>query len=478
MKEGYIKPQDRKKILLITDDIRVHSGVASIGRELVMNTSHHYNWCQIAGSVKHPDKGKAVDMSKDINKESGVEDSYVKLYPVDAYGDSDTLRTILKIEQPDAILLITDPRYFEYVFNMEEEIRRKIPIAYLNIWDDMPAPQYNEEFYESCDALFGISKQTVAINKIVLGDKSNGKVIKYVPHGLNENKFFPINHSTPHEEYTKFKDSITSGKDKDFILLFNSRNIRRKSIPDALAAWKLFVDTLSEEEKDKVLFILHTDIVSDHGTDIPAVIEYLMGEDDKTVIVSNNKLPTSHMNYLYNMADGVILLSSAEGWGLALTESLLTGTPFIANVTGGMQDQMRFIDNDGNWYTNSKEIPSNHNGTFTEHGKWVLPVYPKALGMVGSPTTPYIWDSRCDFRDARDKIIELYKMSKEEREERGNAGREWALGDEAGFTSEKMSKTFTEGMGELFLTWKPRKSFTFWKDTDFKVRTLNHKLEY
>ena len=184
------------------------------------------------------------------------------------------------------------------------------------------------------------------------------------------------------------------------------------------------------------------------------------------------------MNYLYNIADGVILLSSAEGWGLALTESLLTGTPFIANVTGGMQDQMRFIDDSGNWYTNSKEIPSNHNGTFTEHGKWALPVYPKSLGMVGSPVTPYIWDSRCDFKDARDRIVELYQMSNKERKERGNAGREWAVGDEAGFTSKKMAKTFTSGMEELFSTWTPRKKFTFWKDTDYKTRTINHKLEY
>ena len=483
MKEGYIKPEDRKKILLLTDDIRVHSGVAQIGRELVINTSHHYNWCQMAGSVKHPDKGKVTDISKDINNESGNGDAYTRLYPVDAYGNPDILREIIKIEQPDAILLITDPRYFEWVFNMEEELRTSIPIAYLNIWDDMPAPQYNEEFYESCDALFGISKQTVAINKIVLGDKADNKVIKYVPHGLNADKFFPIDQEAKMsqnstDEYIEFKKNITRGIDKEFILLFNSRNIRRKSIPDALAAWKLFVDGLTEDEKKKVLFVLHTEMVSEHGTDLPSVIEYLMGEDDKTVVISDQKLPTSHMNYLYNIADGVILLSSAEGWGLALTESLLTGTPFIANVTGGMQDQMRFIDDSGNWYTNSKEIPSNHNGTFTEHGKWALPVYPKSLGMVGSPVTPYIWDSRCDFKDARDRIVELYQMSSKERKERGNVGREWALGDEAGFTAKKMAKTFTSGMEELFSTWKPRKSFVFLKDTDFKARTLKHKLEY
>ena len=174
MKEGYIKQDDRKKILLLTDDIRVHSGVAQIGREIISKTSHRYNWCQLAGSVKHPEKGKVQDISADINKQEGIEDTYCKL------------------EKPDAILLITDPRYFQWVFQMEDEIRTKIPIAYLNIWDDMPAPQYNEEFYESCDALFGISKQTTAINKIVLGDKAKDKIIEYIPHGLDNKKFFPM----------------------------------------------------------------------------------------------------------------------------------------------------------------------------------------------------------------------------------------------------------------------------------------------
>ena len=476
MKEGYIKQSDRKKILLLTDDIRVHSGVAQIGRELVVNTSGHYNWVQLAGSIHHPEKGKVADLSNDINKEQGLEDSYVKLYPVDGYGDEEILRKIIQLEKPDAILLITDPRYFMWLFQMEEEIRSQIPIAYLNIWDDLPAPQYNEEFYESCDALFGISKQTVAINQIVLGDKANGKVIKYVPHGLDDKKFFPI--EGINEEYSKFKNDITSNSQRDFILLFNSRNIRRKSIPDALVAWKLFTDSITPEEKEKCLFILHTEPSSEHGTDLPAVIEYLFGEDEKSIIISNQKLPHQYMNYLYNMADGVILLSSAEGWGLALTESLLTGTPFIANVTGGMQDQMRFVDGNGEWYTNSKEIPSNHKGTYTKHGDWALPVYPQALSLVGSPVTPYIWDDRCTAEDAASRITELYSMGKEDRKTRGEKGRKWALSDEAGFTAEKMAQSFTNGMEELFTTWSPREKFVFLKDTDFKTRVLKHKLNY
>lgn len=476
MKKGYIKQKDRKKILLLTDDIRVHSGVAQIGRELVLNTVGHYNWVQLAGSVKHPEKGKIIDLSEEMNKEQDIEDASVKLIPTDGYGNADILRDVIREEKPDAILLITDPRYFMWLFQMEEEIRSQIPIAYLNIWDDMPAPQYNEEFYESCDALFGISKQTVAINEIVLGEKVKDKVIKYVPHGLNTKKFFPIDKTD--EEYNKFKKTITKGQEKDFILFFNSRNIRRKALPDALIAWKMFTDTLTPEEKDKCLFILHTDVTSDHGTDIVAVVDYLFSDNDNSIAISNNKLPTTYMNYLYNMADGVVLLSSAEGWGLSLTESLLTGTPFIANVTGGMQDQMRFVDNEGKWYVNSKEVPSNHKGTYQEHGEWVLPVFPKALSLVGSPTTPYIWDSRCDAGEAASRFSELYNMSVSERESKGNLGREWAIGDEAGFTSIKMGETFTEGMEELFSTWTPRDNFVFLKDTDYKTRVLKHKLNY
>ena len=102
-KEGYIKKENRKKILLITDDIRVHSGVAQIGRETVLQTCHRYNWVQIAGAIKHPDIGKRMDLSEDTNKKIGIEDSSVVLYPADGYGNADFVRDIIKHENPDAI---------------------------------------------------------------------------------------------------------------------------------------------------------------------------------------------------------------------------------------------------------------------------------------------------------------------------------------------------------------------------------------
>jgi hypothetical protein len=114
------------------------------------------------------------------------------MYPTDWYGYPNFIRQLIKIEKTDAIFLITDPRYFMWLFQIENEIRRKMPIIYLNIWDDYPAPMYNRPYYEACDALLGISKQTVNINKLVLGDKAKDKLIEYVPLGLNEIIFKPI----------------------------------------------------------------------------------------------------------------------------------------------------------------------------------------------------------------------------------------------------------------------------------------------
>ena len=239
MKEGYIKKEDRKKILLLTDDIRVHSGVATVGREIVTNTAHRYNWVQLAGAIQHPEKKQIVDLSQATSTKIGIDDASVLLYPCDGYGNPELLRDIIKRESIDALFIITDPRYFEWLFAMENEVRSSIPIAYLNIWDDLPAPMYNREFYDSCDALFGISKQTENINRMVLGEKRcKDKVIEYIPHGLDHKIFKPINKFD--KEYNKLKDSLEKEGKMEFKLLFNSRNIRRKCIPDTILAWKYF----------------------------------------------------------------------------------------------------------------------------------------------------------------------------------------------------------------------------------------------
>ena len=475
MVEGYIPKEQRKNILLLTDDIRLPSGVGNIGKELVVHTSHKYNWVNLGGAMNHPEKGKVFDISEDVSKVAGIPDAQVKVIPIDGYGDPMLVRHTIKQEKIDAIFLITDPRYFTWLFQIENEIRRKTPIIYLNIWDDYPAPMYNKAFYESCDVLMGISKQTVNINKLVLGDKAKNKIIDYVPHGLNHNYYYPI--TTTDTEFENFKKKVFK-TDPKFLLFFNSRNIRRKSVPDTLLAWKYFVDQLPKEEAEECYFILHTDIVSDAGTDLIAVTNYLFGSGYKNIIYSANKIGVKELNYLYNMADAQILLTSNEGWGLSLTEAMLAGTPIIANVTGGMQDQMRFEDENGNWVEFDADFPSNHTGKYKKCGEWAFPVFPTNRSLVGSPQTPYIWDDRCSPEDAAERIMELYNMDKEERQRRGMEGYKWATSEEAGFTGQQMSQRVIKNMELLFDTWTPRTHFEFINVNEVKESKLPHKLLY
>lgn len=178
----------KKKILLLSDDMRMHSGVSTMSRELIMGTIHHYDWVQIAGAVNHPDQGKLINASEEMQKSTKVKDASLILYPVSGYGNEDFLYAVMARENPDAIMHFTDPRYWTWLYAIEREIRKKIPLTYLNIWDDLPYPMWNKPFYESCDTLFSISKQTYNINKWVLGPNNcttiygdldnNGNIIK------------------------------------------------------------------------------------------------------------------------------------------------------------------------------------------------------------------------------------------------------------------------------------------------------------
>jgi glycosyltransferase involved in cell wall biosynthesis len=465
MKEGYTPQNKRKKILLLSDDIRTTSGIATMAREIILGTCHHYNWINLGSTIKHPDEGKKLDLSADANKFNGIEDAQVMLYPTSGYGTIETVRALLEVEKPDAIMLFTDPRYWIWLWMHEREIRSKVPIIYLNIWDSLPYPLYNRAYYESCDALMAISKQTENINHCVLGNKAKDKVIGYVPHGINEDIFFPIQEGTDKwKELQEFKKNIFGKKEFEFILGFNSRNIRRKSFPDLLLAWKVFVDQLPKDKKDKVALIAHTHPVDENGTDIPAVIDMIWGKEIPNIFITGlNRFVPEQMNLLYNLTDAVALISSNEGWGLSLTEAMMCGKPIIAGVTGGMQDQMRFEDENGEWIKFTEEFGSNHFGKYKKCGEWAFPVFPSNLSLVGSVPTPYIFDDRADFRDVAAQINVLYEMDSKERKHRGEAARKWVTSDEAMMTSKNMAKNVIKYIDETLEKWEPREHYDFIK---------------
>ena len=56
--KGYLPQNQRKKVLLLCDDIRMHSGIATMAREIVLGTAHRFNWVNLAAAINHPEQGQ------------------------------------------------------------------------------------------------------------------------------------------------------------------------------------------------------------------------------------------------------------------------------------------------------------------------------------------------------------------------------------------------------------------------------------
>jgi len=455
----------KKKILLLSDDLRMSSGIATVSKEFVFGNFDKFDWVQLGAAVNHPDKGKEIDLGEDARKISGIEDASLKIIPWTGYGDANILRELIMRHQPDAILHFTDPRYWRWLYEIEAEVRQNIPILFYHIWDDLPDPHYNRDYYESCDWLGCISRQTYGIVSRV--GKLESETIKpledwqvsYVPHGINENTFKPV------DVPVEFKNKLFGGKDYKFVLFWMNRNIKRKQPSDVIWAFNKFRDGLPQEDKDKVCLIMHTAPIDQNGTNLIEVQKRIAPDCD--IKFSTDRVNQQQLNYLYNLSDCTINIAGNEGFGLTTAESIMAGTPSIINVTGGLQDQCGFKV-DGKYLTaeDYKEIGSLHNYRDWEdkvtHGEWVKPVWPRVQTMVGSVPTPYIIDDKVDVYEVADAIKYWYDKTPQERKEAGLKGRE-AFQGEMGLNAKNQNKQMADGILKAIENWKPKEKYNVYK---------------
>ena len=460
----------KPKILLLSDDLRLHSGIATQSKEIVISTLHKYDWVQLGAALKHPEHGKVFDISEDVRKSHGIKDANLKIYAHTGYGNPEVLRELINIEKPDAILHFTDPRFWRWLYEMENEVRQICPIMYYNIWDSIPDPQWNAPFYASCDLLVGISKQTYGINKRVL-DKYNmvkeDWAYKYIPHGVSP-LFKPLDAND--ESVVKFKKDLGI-QDHDFVAIWNNRNIRRKMPGDLVLSFSNFAKRHPDK---KCVLVLHTQPVDDNGTDIAEVVKMIGEYGDYKF--TNKKYSTEELNIMYNSADICLNIASNEGFGLASCEAMRAGTPIVVNVTGGLQDQCGFKWNvapsnmNEQWeYLTAddyKDIGSLHNYRDWEdkvtHGEWVKPVWPRVQTMVGSIPTPYIIDDKVDVYDVADAIKYWYDKTPKERTKAGLQGRKEFLG-KMGLNAKNQNKQMADGILKTIENFKPKKKFNVYK---------------
>ena len=359
----------KKKILVISDHALSTSGVGVQTRHLINGLIKKGVWTfrQLGAAIKH----------SDYNVINVNEDFIIK--PIDGFGNKDMLRSILITEKPDAILIFTDPRFFTWLFEMEDEIHQVCPILWWHVWDNRPTPRFNNWMYEATDSINCHSYLTYEMCSEDFPEKTN-----FIPHALPGEMFFELTEN----EKALYKEKILGDKKDNFVVFWVNRNARRKRPGDLLYAWKLFID--KTEKKDAVLLI-HSDPFDREGVNMPEIIRLYNLENN--VIISTDKIDFKEMNILYNIADATINISFAEGFGLSTLESMQAGTPIIATTTGGLTRQV--IDHRDQ----------------TENG---VALIPELKTLVGSQNVPYIFEEYVSPETISEGIFSLYQKSNEE----------------------------------------------------------------
>lgn len=406
---------DKKiKILTLSDHPLSPSGVGTQTNYILQGLlkTGKYKIISLGGAIKHQDY-------RPIRFQEYGED--FTIIPVDGYGTHDMIRSLLMREKPDVLWMMTDPRFYVWLWQIEQEIRPNVPIMYYHVWDNYPYPKFNRQFYLSNDKICTISKLTSDIVRTVAPEVEE----EYVPHAVNPEAFKIL-------EESDYAHLMMPNKT---LFFWTNRNARRKMSGSVVWWYKEFLDKVGH---DKAFLLMHTDPKDPNGQDLIAIADEL-GLTKENFGISPGKVPMPEMAKFYNAADCTINISDAEGFGLSVLESLSCGTPVIANKTGGMQDQLT-------------------DGTDT----YGILIPPASQAVIGSQDVPYIYEDRISKEDFIAALMKVHNMTRSERKALGLKGRQNV---EKNFNFDVFQKSWDRIMSDFHEkngSWDTRKNYKSW----------------
>tara|TARA_B100001094_G_C18136133_1_gene775184 strand:+ start:80 stop:1339 length:1260 start_codon:yes stop_codon:yes gene_type:complete len=412
---------DKIKVLVISDHPFAPSGVGTQTRyvlEALMKTGRYKVVC-FGGAVKHDDY---TPQTVEPYNEDWV------IHPVDGYGNQELLRSALQVEKPDILWFMTDPRFFPWLWDMENEIRTNVPMVYYHVWDNFPLPNYNKTNYASTDVIACISKLTDSIVKGVSPDVDR----HYLPHAVNSEVFKKYPESEV-ETFVKENFALHEGKK---IFFWNNRNARRKMSGSVVYWFNEFAEKVGPEN---VCLVMHTDVKDPHGQDLEKIIRDI-GADDGRIMFTTGKYPPEILAMMYNMAICTLNVADAEGFGLATLESLSCGTPIIVNMTGGLQEQ---VTDGENWFGIGLE--------------------PASKAIIGSQQVPYIYEDRVSGDEFVAALEKIYNTPDKELSEMGRKG---SVHVQNNYNFKEYQQKWIELMDsvhEKYGSWENRKGYQPWE---------------
>ena len=435
---------DKKiKVLTISDHPMSPSGVGTQTKYFIVELlkTKKFKFVSLAGAIKH-------DNYNPLKVEEWKEDWII--YPIDGYGNQDIIRSIIRTQKPDIVWFMTDPRFYGWLWQMENEIRALCPMVYYHVWDNYPYPRFNKIWYDSNDVVCTISKLTSDLVQTVAPDVEE----HYLPHAIPEMLFKRPSDS----EVLDFrKKNFNLGKD-DFLIFWNSRNARRKQSGTLIWWFKSFLDKMKEKHPDvSSKLVMHTDPRDPNGQDLYVIINELKLEGK--VFISTEKIPPNQLALAYAASDCTVGISDAEGFGLSTFESLCCETPIIVTMTGGLQEQVTNFDSLSEEVVLKRNLNS-RSVTEYENG---IGIEPASKAIIGSQDVPYIHEDRLSEQSVVEALMMMYEFGPKKRHELGKSGREHVLKN---CNFENFSKKWEKIMidtHEKHGSWDTRKNYKAWE---------------
>lgn len=408
----------KRKILTISDHSLGTSGVSTQSRFLFQGLVSKGRWSirSLGAAIKHGSYDQIVV--------PGCGNDFI-IKPIDGFGDANLLRQIIVSERPDALLLFTDPRFFESVWRIESEIRAVCPIAYWHLWDSPLAPEFNRYVYESVDLFNCINWHTYEFTKKWCPDSTN-----YVPHAVPKDMYYRLDDAFVKDAKVKM---LGAERADHFIVLYASRNAQRKMTPDVMVSFRDLLDRIEAKHGHrKASLIMHTDPIDAEGTNLPECANMLGITNN--VVYSKDRVEFAMMNVIYNMSDVLVSRSSAEGFGLTVLEAKMAEKPVVALMTGGVGRQVK------------------DHITGEEYG---VALEPDVVSYGGNLMCPYITNDYVSNEKVTDGLMRMFELGEEGRREIGVRSRAHALRD---YDLSTMIDTWDRTLWDAIDTWKTKKA--------------------
>ena len=195
---------------------------------------------------------------------------------------------------------------------------------------------------------------------IPLTNPTNAKRIRVIPHGCNTKDFYPLSD----EEKLKAKlEIVGEGNEDTFLFGTVNRNSARKD----LASLILGFSTFKRNSQPNAVLYLHCNPLDPSGINIYRLCERLGLRIGVDVLLpkqhnENKGCDNAELNRIYNAFDCFITTTTAEGWGLTITEAMATKTIVVcpqhtslSEITDFGNNSISFMFTQGNVFVNDFE---------------------------------------------------------------------------------------------------------------------------